>query len=218
MDRRYISALVLILLTALPPGCSRSREAGVRPEQKEIQPGSDRAAVVEEETKGTTPPFSEDPGKNTAAHRSSRERAFPAAFFSVDDSGPRQRAPDLYDYELGRVIREIPAGLEPSLARLGQDLPEAYLAPEWREHLMRQTEIFDESPGSLYLSDEKEEGGSLSVRFKAVFDERIILGFLRARKGEDGGYLLEDLSVNRILEKPYPKIEIPPPIADNEYW
>jgi len=53
--------------------------------------------------------------------------------------------------------------------------------------------------------------------FKALWNNRMVIGFLRARSGADGRYLLEDLGISSRVEKPYPKIEIPPPVADSIY-
>ena len=216
MDRLYGMFLIVILAGLLVSGCSRNRSADEgRPDTASVS-AAERAEIAELQSETTPPPPPQEPRRSSSSEERSRARTVSAAFFAVDDTGFSIRSPEVFDYEIGRLERRIPEGLAYCLVLLGSDLPVEYLAPEWRAHLNRQSEQFERQPVGFRVSADDGEG-ALNTRFKALWNDSMVIGFVRARNGEDGRYLLEDLGIEKRLEKPYPNMEIPPPLADTVY-
>jgi len=217
MGRQYGSLCILILIGLLVPGCTRIRSPGAGDPARE--PVSAAGQTEIEEVKSERIPASppEEPRRSPFTERRSREQPVSAAFFARGDTGFSTRRPDVFDYEIGRLRRRIPDGLDVCLSLLGESLPAEYLAPEWHGHLNRQSGQFGRRPESYRVSAEGDREDEMNSLFKALWNNRMVIGFLRARSGADGRYLLEDLGISSRVEKPYPKIEIPPPVADSIY-
>ena len=214
MNRQSILFRILILVLAgfLFFGCSRSRN----PEQNAAVSAAEAGSEEDVRTE-TTPAAPQNPETRIVpSERRIRTQSGSAAFFAVNDMGFSGTVPDVFDSEIGRLRRRIPESLDVCLSNLGGSLPDEYLAPQWRAHLNRQSGLFSGAPEWYRLSAEGE-GQGMNARFKAVWNDRMVIGFLRARIEPDGSYLLEDIGIYSTMEKPYSSMEIPPPLIDSVY-
>ena len=217
--RSAVSLLILLLLFA-HFGCRRTESgpdaAGDDTAVERTAEAGDTPRVDLGRPKPPLPPSSTPPPPRNAGRRAPGDPAglpVSPAFFAPGDLGPGTSSPRLFDYELGAIRFSLPEGLEESLGSLGGELPEAWIAPEYQAHLLRQSLLFEPSDGQLVLARGREQGGILAARFKRREDGEMLVGSLLARRTATG-YLLEDIVLERRLKAPFEALVLPPPLRE----